>query len=286
MNAIISEAELKDAVRTNAFIKDGSEKSCEGIKYDFVLSEHVITSEKKRAVNLDTDRDITPIIKPGEIAFVMSKESLDLPGDIFCQLSTKRKLSLEGIIILGGLIIDPLYKGKLIFGLYNISSKPYPIIPGKKLIAGVFFRTNENSNIHIPESIEKFPDDVIRMITDYNPHTNDAINSIIIELREEIRDVRKQLHDDNAWKEEFKGRLVKITDIVEDLGKSLQAERDVRQADVARLDGQYQEFGIMKKIAYGAVAALVILASGVLAVGGILLHSWRPVLENLLKVVP
>ena len=35
MNSIITETELKDAVRANTFIKNGIEQSCEGIKYDF-----------------------------------------------------------------------------------------------------------------------------------------------------------------------------------------------------------------------------------------------------------
>lgn len=53
------------------------------------------------------------VIKPGETAFVTTEETLELPGDVFCQLSTKRKLSHEGILVLGGFYVDPNYKGKL-----------------------------------------------------------------------------------------------------------------------------------------------------------------------------
>ena len=112
---ILTENELLSAIENETFIKDGKKESCEGFKYDFTLSNSALTVGFRAPIDIDQSKE-NAVIHPGEIAFVMTKETLALPADIYCQLSTKRKLSLDGIIILGGLIIDPNYKGKLIFG--------------------------------------------------------------------------------------------------------------------------------------------------------------------------
>ena len=82
-------------------------ESCEGIKYDFTLSKMALTAGLGRP---------------------------------------RCKLSLDGIVILGSLIIGPNYKENLIFGLYNLSSHNYPLLPGKKLVAGVFYKFDKKSD--------------------------------------------------------------------------------------------------------------------------------------------
>jgi dUTPase len=230
---ILAESDLLSAVENETFIINGSKESCEGIKYDFVLNNIVLTTDARYPINLDSHSE-NAIIKPGEIAFVMTKESLNLPDDIYCQLSTKRKLSLDGIIILGGLIIDPNYKGKLIFGLHNISSRNYPLIPGKKLVAGVFFRVNKVSD-KIPDSIISFPDDLVKLVVDTKPNSIVSINSAINDLRIELNGIKNQLVQDNEWKKDFKEGLNAIENLVNRISEKLDKEIDERKDSVAKL---------------------------------------------------
>ena len=230
---ILSEHDLKAAIKEGTLIKDGSVESCEGIKYDFILSNMALTTDAGRPVDLDSHAE-NAVIKPGEIAFVMTKESLHLPNDIYCQLSTKRKLSLDGIVILGGLIIDPNYKGKLIFGLHNISSRNYPLMPGKKLVAGVFYRVNNKSD-KTPDSITSFPDDLVKMVVDTKPNSINSINSSINELRLELNGIKNQLIQDNEWKREFKDGLITIQQIVNRISEKLDKEVDERKNSVEAL---------------------------------------------------
>jgi dUTPase len=227
---VISGDDLLSIVKHGTYIKDGSTGSCEGIKYDFTLSNMVLTVDSRRPRDIEQYTE-DAVIRPGEIAFVMTKESLDLPGDVYCQLSTKRKLSLDGIVILGGLIIDPNYQGKLIFGLYNLSSREYPLLPGRKLVAGVFYKVDKKTD-RLPEAITDFPVDLIKIVVDTKPNSISAVNAAIGELREELRDIKNRLVRDEEWKKDFQDGLTAIQQLVEKLGEKLDAEIDTRQKDV------------------------------------------------------
>ena len=107
-------------------------------------------------------------IEPGEVVFVMSQEKVKLPTDVMIILSQKRKIAHDGVAIMGGLTVDPGYDGYLLIGLYNFSSEPFRIVPGRKLIAGLFYRLvdQEIDTFSRPESrILDFPDDLIKLST-------------------------------------------------------------------------------------------------------------------------
>jgi len=249
---ILAEDDLISAVENKTFIKNGVKESCEGIKYDFKLSRMVLTAESGRPQDIDQSKE-TSIIKPGEIAFVMTEETLDLPDDIYCQLSTKRKLSLDGIVILGGLIIDPNYKGKLIFGLYNLSSRNYPLLPGRKLVAGVFYKVDKKSD-KLPEPINNFPDELIKSVVDTKPNSISAVNTTINnmnnainDLRVEIQEIKKNLDHDDKWKTDFQEKLTYITNLVKQIGESL--DKEVKTRTEENLDIKKEQFKLEEKIA-------------------------------------
>ncbi|MCL2689690.1 MAG: hypothetical protein FWE57_07580 [Chitinispirillia bacterium] len=227
---ILTENDLLTFVENKTIILGGKKESCEGIKYDFTLSKMVLTVESGHPRDIDH-----AVIKPGEIAFVMTEETLNLPDDVYCQLSAKRKLSLDGIVLLGGLIIDPNYKGKLIFGLYNLSSRNYPLIPGKKMVAGVFYKVDKKSDKK-PESINCFSEELIKIVADTKPNSISAINATISNINDaigrlnaEMQEVKKNIDRDDKWKEDFKGKITRITDLVEQIGKELATEISTRK---------------------------------------------------------
>ena len=243
---IIGENELLSAIKSGTLITNGREDSCEGIKYDFTLSKMALTVESKMPRDIQQSNE-PAVIKPGEIAFVMTEETLALPDNVYCQLSTKRKLSLDGIITLGGLIIDPNYKGKLIFGLYNLSSNNYLLLPGKKLVAGVFFRLDKNSG-ETPEPIDSFPEELIKTVVNTKPNSASAINAAISditgslnELRAEMQDIKKNISRDDQWKLDFQNKMTNIMDLVEKMGEKLDTEIDTRKGESIELRREHVE---------------------------------------------
>ncbi|MDR1389508.1 MAG: hypothetical protein LBJ31_05970 [Treponema sp.] len=248
---ILTESDLLSAVRDQTIIKNGSEESCEGIKYDFKLSKMALTADFGRPRDIDQSKE-NAVIKPGEIAFVMTEESLDLPGNIYCQLSTKRKLSLDGIVILGGLIIDPNYKGRLIFGLYNLSSRSYPLLPGRKLVAGVFYKVNKKSD-KLPRPINDFPDDLIKTVVDTRPNSINAVNATIgdinnalRELRSEVREIKKNIESDGRWKADFQSGLTDIQQLVKKIGENL--DKEIKTRTDENLETKNEQIALKKDI--------------------------------------
>jgi dUTPase len=268
---IFTEAELLSAVEKNTFIKNGSRESCEGIKYDFILSNMVLTADSKHPLNIDQHAE-NSIIKPGEVAFVMTEESLDLPPDVYCQLSTKRKLSLDGIVILGGLIIDPNYKGKLIFGLYNLSSRNFLLMPGKKLVAGVFYKVDTESDKK-PEPIFDFPDELRKVVIDTNPNSMISVNASLDFLRTEVQTIKNQLDRDNVWKTDFQKGLTEIQILVKEMGKKLDEEIGERKTNIGRLEVKTSVItgiGIVLGFIFGGglVSLVVMYIAGILKING------------------
>lgn len=285
MAEIILQEELCLAVNNNSFIKNGIESCCEGMKYDFRLCNRILKADFRRPIEINSssaDDSNAFIIKPGEVVFVMTEEILELPNNVFCQLSAKRKLSHDGIIILGGFTIDPNYKGKLIFGLYNISSKEFPIIPGKKLVAGIFYKLNKNDTkgfTTIPEPLYDFPDELVRLIGEYKSVANESLLEEICALRSEFKILKEQIDSDKTWKDEFKKGLdqnnVQISKLglaLEEIANDLKTEIDTRQKNFTELKSGLSFFrgiGIVLGciLGSGGVALLVAWLTGILNIG-------------------
>ena len=137
---------LRKAVEEATFIKGGDPACAEGIKYDFRMSSRVLKWKYGRSIDINKLPEAEKaemVIEPGEVVFVLTEETLELPIDIMAQLVPKRKLSHEGVLVLGGFCIDPLYSGKLLVGLYNFASSRFVLEPERKLIAAVFYQLEE-----------------------------------------------------------------------------------------------------------------------------------------------
>jgi dUTPase len=166
---------LKNALSETGFIKNGKLENIDGIKYDFCLSPEILKAKFKQPINAASLPDTMKkelVIEPGEVVFVLTQETVSLPDNVMAILIPKRKLSHDGIMILGGLSIDPLYEGRLLIGLYNLSSTQYPIIPGRKLIGAHFYvlSEEEKDGVTRPEmKIHGFPDELIRLMQSYKP---------------------------------------------------------------------------------------------------------------------
>ncbi|MHB1501872.1 MAG: dCTP deaminase domain-containing protein, partial [Candidatus Dormibacteria bacterium] len=112
MTTILAETELRQAVAEGRLIQGGKESSVEGLKYDFALGTEMLFGHK---APMDTSKlPVTEkadlVVRPGELVYVMSEETVDLPADVRADLSLKRKISHSGIMVLGGSSVDPGYK--------------------------------------------------------------------------------------------------------------------------------------------------------------------------------
>ena len=97
MSKVISGKRLQEAIRNNEFLSGGDTSSCDGIKYDFRLDDSILKSKFGVPVSYSSfpvDKQGTElVVTPGEMVFVMTKETLNLPPNIFSQLSPRRKMT-------------------------------------------------------------------------------------------------------------------------------------------------------------------------------------------------
>ena len=212
VSKVISGKRLQDAVSNSVFLSGGDISNCDGIKYDFRLDDRILKSRYRVPINysdIPVEKQGTDlVVSPGEMVFVLTKETLNLPKNIFSQLSPRRKMTEFGIITLGGLAIDPGYNGKLLFGLYNISSEDFKLIPNAKLAGAVFFELEDDELLpdYIPpKAVLDYPSNLIEKIVKYQPIG-------ITTLEESIRKIEDQL-------EVFKKGLSRNTDAVDELEK-------------------------------------------------------------------
>jgi dCTP deaminase len=269
MPKLVTETKLREAVERGTYFTGGDPESVEGIKYDFHTGNRILKASYGRPVNVDeltaAERN-SLFIAPGEVVFVLTKERLNLPNNIMATLLPKRKMSHGGISVLGGQAIDPRYSGVLWFGMYNFSSTPYPLMPGRKLIAAMFYELSdaEVEEFPVPEAahIDDFPDDLIRLINNYKPI---ELKGVLDELQETKRDLaalKADLTTDKQWKRDFQDNLDRQSKEIDKLLDGLKEEKEARrEEDTAirgRLDTMSDVFAGFKNV--WVIVALILAA--------------------------
>lgn len=58
-------------------------------------------------------------IRPGQFAFLMTRESVRVPGDALALISIRAGYKFKGLINVSGFHVDPGWQGKLLFSVYN-----------------------------------------------------------------------------------------------------------------------------------------------------------------------
>ncbi|MER8602056.1 deoxycytidine triphosphate deaminase [Mesorhizobium sp. M0208] len=70
------------------------------------------------------------LIPPGQFAFLLTKEEVSIPSDAMAFISMRTRIKYQGLINVSGFHVDPGYKGKLIYAVYNASPSPVQICEG------------------------------------------------------------------------------------------------------------------------------------------------------------
>ena len=235
MAKILNKDQLIKYIEEQDIIQNPNFDNIEGIKYDFSMSSRILKSKFGQPIDIlqipETERS-TINVEPGEVVFVLTKETLNLPKNIKADLIPKRKLSHDGILTLGGLSIDPLYKGRLLVGLYNFSSSPFPLIPNKKLIAAEFQELDESEILDFskPEfEIDDFPDDLIKLMERYRPISSQSLMNLFKGLEIKFEEMQKQFFENSNWFKQFQKSLTDQEEKIEKILFALKEEVDERK---------------------------------------------------------
>ncbi|MCE5306079.1 MAG: hypothetical protein LLG20_00395 [Acidobacteriales bacterium] len=249
MAILITGDKLLSAVNEQTFIKNGEPRCAEGVKYDLRMGSQLLKAGNNpvNTRELPENERAQLCLDPGEMAFVLTEETLDLPEDMIAVLSPKRTLSHDGILVLGGFLIDPLYRGNLLVGLYNFSSTRWPLRPDKKLIAVVFYKLAENEFAHFtkPDAITEFPDPLVRVMRNYTPTTLGGLRELIQKTQKDVATLREEFRSQEDWKRIFResldrhdAQIIQLLSGIEKLSKNLEDERINRLARDAQVTAE------------------------------------------------
>jgi len=219
----------------NQVIQGGKRENAEGIKYDFTLGSRILKSKFKVPIDATKLSEIEKadlFVQPGEVVFVLSEERLALPKDIYIVLVPKRKLSHDGVMIMGGLSVDPYYQGRLLIGIYNFASSPFHLIPGKKIVGAHFYQLRDdeinNAIVKPGNSIDDFPEELIRLMEKYTPISTQGLLDKVTNIDNKLEDFKRKFDDRDTWFDKFQTKLDMQERNVENLISGLNKERDNR----------------------------------------------------------
>jgi dCTP deaminase len=69
-------------------------------------------------------------IPPGQFAFLLTEEKVRIPDDCIGFISVRARLKFDGLVNVSGFHVDPGYRGRLLFSVFNAGSKKVIIARG------------------------------------------------------------------------------------------------------------------------------------------------------------
>lgn len=121
-------------------IKPFNKERIDSASYELSLGEEVYisplpdTPENERRKTL-LKKGETVFIPPGQFAFLITSEQVSIPNDAIAFISMKFKPKAKGLINVSGFHVDPGYKGRLIFAVYNAGPLNFHVEYGEQLFA-------------------------------------------------------------------------------------------------------------------------------------------------------
>lgn len=126
--------ELSRINTTEPLISGFKEDKVKEASYTLTVgSEAFITSSPQTKLDEVKKLDISDgfcYIPPGQFAYLITEEKVNIPKDCLAFISMKFTIKAEGLINVSGFHVDPGYSGKLVFAVYNAGVKRIPIRKG------------------------------------------------------------------------------------------------------------------------------------------------------------
>ncbi len=90
------------------------------------------------------------VIPPGQFAFLLSKETVRVPEHAMAFISMRTAIKFQGLINVSGFHVDPGYKGRLIYAVYNASPAAIQLREGDRIFKIWFCDLGESDNFASP----------------------------------------------------------------------------------------------------------------------------------------
>lgn len=150
-------------------IEPFDKKQIESASYELRLGEEVYISPLPDTPEGDQRKVIlkkgeTASIPPGQFAFLITSEKISIPIDAIAFISMKFKPKAKGLINVSGFHVDPGYKGRLIFAVYNAGPLNFQVEYGEQLFAIWFADLDAvDKRARTKEGFSSIPTDILNV---------------------------------------------------------------------------------------------------------------------------
>lgn len=129
--AFLSNKTLKRRLSEEKIISDFNPKKVKSNAYELSMGDqvYVTTNDSKKYLNKGEPFNIYP----GQFAVLLTEEKISIPSDLMAFISIRFTKKFRGLVNVSGFHVDPGFKGKLMFSVYNAGSNDIVVESGEQI---------------------------------------------------------------------------------------------------------------------------------------------------------
>jgi dCTP deaminase len=85
------------------------------------------------------------LIPPGQAALLITEEELRIPRDVLAFISIRASRKISGLVNISGFHVDPGFRGRLKFSVYNAGSESIVLEVGERMFPIWFYQLEEDN---------------------------------------------------------------------------------------------------------------------------------------------
>ena len=117
--AFLGDKAILKSIQDNDVVKPFVDTRVKNGAYELSLGRQVfLTNSKSKEISKVEPEGIIHI-EPGQFALLLTEETVKIPKDKIGFISVKAKIKFKGLVNVSGFHVDPDFKGKLLFSVYN-----------------------------------------------------------------------------------------------------------------------------------------------------------------------
>ncbi len=169
--------------------------------YELMLGPEAFVTDTSTGTKQILEVNQQLVISPGQFGLLLTEETVTIPNDTIGFISIKAGIKFKGLVNVSGFHVDPGFKGRLKFSVYNAGGKNI-VLDRTNPVFLIWFSDLEpttdlyNGNHNNQQEITA--DDVMRIQGEVSSPA--ALKSQLDELRKDVRDVRQWQENHRAFR--------------------------------------------------------------------------------------
>ncbi|HEY2922930.1 MAG TPA: hypothetical protein VGK77_28460 [Candidatus Binatia bacterium] len=165
----------------------------------FVTTDQRFDDNPERGLKLYLDPGGQCRIPPGQFAFLLTEEVVTVPDSVIAFISMRARYKFKGLVNVSGFHVDPGWKGRLIFAVYNAGPSPVVLSRGSEMFL-IWFADLDRTSTSIKRIANPqmtIPDDLTESMSGqvFSPV---ALSRDVAELKERGSELRNEFSDKHS----------------------------------------------------------------------------------------